>query len=118
MTTVITITVKEPKGKGRPIIVSAAPEGEMPIILTGLFQDRHTLLDEIWVQLLTRKPQVVKVAAEKKVAAAKDAPTEFPDEAEKDEDATPAPEEKPDQLVRPADAEGLPIIEGDEDPAA
>jgi hypothetical protein len=107
---VITLTVKEPKGKGRPIIVSAAPAGEMPLILTGLFQDRHRLLDEIWIDLLTRKPQIVKVAAAK-VADEKKVAEKDGDESEEAEAPAAETEEKPDQLVRPA--EDLPVIEGD-----
>jgi len=105
---VITITVKEPKGKGRPIIVSAAPSGEMPLMVTGQFADRHQLLDSIFAQLLTRKPQVVKVAADKKVAPGQVKSRELA--AAKAEPAA-TEEPKPDQLVR---QEPLSIIEGDE----
>ena len=105
---VITITVKELRHGKRPIIVSAAPAGEMPLIITGHFPDRYTLIDDAFAQLLTRKSKVVKVASEKKVADKKDgAGEEDVDEAETTE--TPAPEPEPVQLVQ----EGLPVIAGD-----
>lgn len=122
MSTIITLTIKEPKGQGRPIVISAAPEGEMPIIRTGLFQDRHQLLDDIWAELLTRKPKLVKVADKKSQPAGKsqdgapEAEAEAP-EAEADPISETANETlaedqaaEPDQLVRP---ETLPAIEGD-----
>lgn len=116
-TIVITLTIKEPKGKGRPVIVSAAPAGEMPLLLAGQFADRHALADQAFATLLSRKPQTVKVAAEKVAkkkspAAGKVAESEEPaEESGAPEAPAPAPEDKPDQLVRP---EELPAIEGDE----
>ena len=97
----INIVVKDLKHGKRPIIVSAAPAGEMPLILTGHFQDLDALIRAAWMQVLTRKPKTVKVAGEKKVAEA-DAPEEAED-AETTE--APAPE-----------AEALTVIEGDVPP--
>ena len=90
---VIIFTVKPPKSNKRLITVSAAPEGEMPVMLTGQFSDRHALLDQIFAELLKRKPQTVKVPAEK-TAAGKKEPTEFPDEAEAETGESPAPARK------------------------
>lgn len=54
------LTVMPSKNGKRKTMVSAAPEGEMPIARTGLFADRHALLDEVWGELQHRQPQVVK----------------------------------------------------------
>jgi hypothetical protein len=72
-TILITITVKPPKSGKRPITVSAAPEGEMPLLLTGQFSERHQLLDQIFAELLKRKPKVVtKTEATKKAKVKED----------------------------------------------
>lgn len=102
--TIIT-TVHPAKKNKRAVTVSAAPEGEMPLVLTGQFSERHTLADQAFAALLNRKPQTVKVAAS----------------SSKSKKAAP---KKGDQLVASAEAETsappaeeLPVIEGD-DPAA
>ncbi len=118
---VITIVVKPLRGGKRPIIVSAAPAGEMPLILTGHFPERLALVDQVYQELLMRKPKIVKVAASKKVAAKKDpdvvepkAPA-APEAVEPETAQAPAPEPKPDQLVRPEPEAQMPLptIEGD-----
>lgn len=108
-TIVLTLTVYPPKNGKRRILVSGAPEGEMPAVLNGLFADRHVLLDQLWATLQKRKPQVVKVRGGKDTKTNDDANTEHVADAD-----------KPDQLVRseaasaeltpPAD---LPEIEDD-----
>ena len=75
---VITITVKPLKGGKRPVIVSAAPAGEMPVIVTGFFQEHEALFQAVWIELLTRKPKIVKNTKAEKAGEA----TEFPDEPE------------------------------------
>ncbi len=58
---IITIEIGEPKKKApRDIIVSGAPVGEMPIIKSGTFADRHALTDAIYAELQRREPQVPK----------------------------------------------------------
>lgn len=58
---IITIEIGEPKKKApRDIIVAGAPVGEMPIIKTGTFANRHVLVDAIYAELQRREPQVPK----------------------------------------------------------
>jgi hypothetical protein len=47
---VLTVTVYAPKKGVRKVVVSGAPEGEMPLLLTGVFQERHALLDRAYAQ--------------------------------------------------------------------
>ena len=54
----IIVTVLPPKRGSRVMIVSAAREGEMPLILGGAFADRHHLLDQAYAQVLRREPPV------------------------------------------------------------
>ena len=127
-TIIITATVAPLKGGKRAIIVSAASEGELPVILSGNFDERKILFDEAWLALLKREPVVVPEKARKgeaeKPAPNKDTAPE-PDEAyDANDDETetvepePAPvveaepepvEPAPDQLVRiendPTDAQ-------------
>lgn len=141
---IITLEIFPADGKGkRKLIVSGAPQHEMPVVRTGLFAQRHDLLDEVWIALGTRKPQVVKVKAttEKKdgqadedekaegaettAATGETANEETVPEAESAESESetdqveiipPAePEPTGDQLVATEpDAEQLPLIEGDD----
>ncbi len=63
-TIVLMVEVLPADAKGnRKIIVSGAPKEEMPIVRAGLFANRHTLLDEIYRDVMKRKPQVIKRAA-------------------------------------------------------
>ncbi len=96
---VIVLTIHPPKKKSRAVTVSAAPAGEMPLLLTGQFADRHALADQAYAQLLKRKPQTVKVTKGLEKYVAKIV-------AKHDPEA-----DKPDQLVR--SEEPLPAIEGD-----
>lgn len=75
---VITITVSPLKNGKRAILLSGAPEGEMPEMRVGLFTQLHSLLDEVWVTLHKRKSQLVS----KPKAAAKSMPQATDDEAE------------------------------------
>jgi hypothetical protein len=57
------ITTIHPAKKGhRAVTVMAAPDGEMPVCRTGLFAERHQLVDQAYGELLRRKPQAVKAA--------------------------------------------------------
>lgn len=74
-TTVITITIYPAKNGKRRIVMTGAPEGEMPEVRTGVFAELHRLVDDVWATLLKRKPQVVKVKAGKaEKSSAPDAP--------------------------------------------
>jgi len=53
------VTIYPPKKNVRHVMVSGAPEGEMPLLLTGTFQERHTLLDQAFAGVLKREPQFV-----------------------------------------------------------
>lgn len=125
----IIVTVLPPKRGSRLMIVSAAREGEMPLILGGAFADRYHLLDQAYATVMKRDPQVVTVKEEtpkhrqSKFVNGKLRKDEDEEEAvkrEPDEDP-----EKSDQLVgedgpspqpSPLKGEGeeLPAIEGDE----
>lgn len=100
---VITITVMPLKDGKRRVLVSGAPDGEMPVVKAGLFADLHRLLDETWIALLKRKPQVVKRPAPKQTAESKEQEAGV-QEAEGAGQDTPQP---------PAE---LPAIEGDTEP--
>lgn len=67
--TIITTIHPAKKGGKRAVTVAAAPEGEMPLMLTGVFAERHQLADRAFGELLKRKPLTPKVTA----AAAKPA---------------------------------------------
>ena len=119
-TIIITATVGPLKNGKRAVLVSAAPEGELPVVEMGNFAELKTLFDTVWLALLKRAPMVVPDKARKgepektKKAAAKP-DTADDDETENvetlDEDNTadetentpppePEPESEPDQLVR------------------
>ena len=106
-TIIITATVAPLKGGKRAIIVSAAPEGELPVILSGNFAERKILFDEAWLALLKREPVVVPEKARKgeaeKPAPNKDTAPE-PDEAYD----TNTPDEIIDQMTA-VDRDGNPI---------
>jgi hypothetical protein len=118
---VLTVTVYAPKKGVRKVVVSGAPEGEMPLLLTGVFQDRHTLLDQAYAQCLKRDPQLVTIAEPKAKAGKAKSITAGADE---DEEAAETTEEQDsDQLVKDVpvspstEAENLPAIEGDDAPS-
>lgn len=117
----LTIVVLPIKNGKRSIVVSGAPEGEMPIVETGVFADLHRLIDQVWLTLLQRKPQVVTIKTDKK---AKGPMTHTPDEGaggnsdeeSQDEPSTSAdPGGECDQLVTsepaPEPPAELPVIE-------
>lgn len=101
----ITFDIDLGRPKARAVIVSAAREGEMPIIRACAFGERHTIADELYVQAVKRVPAVPKVKGNAEKPAKAEA-------AEKPEDAE-TPAEKPDQLVRSEEPAQLPEIEGD-----
>lgn len=119
----IIVTVLPPKRGGRTMIVSAARDGEMPIVLGGLFADRHHLLDQAYAAVLKREPQVVTIKEEKtsKANRAPKTAEQEADEAEEDgkEEKTVADVDTArdgDQLVAAGSVtEELPAIEGDDE---
>jgi hypothetical protein len=114
----IVVTVLPPKRGGRYMFVSAAREGEMPLVLHGPFAERHSLLDQAYAAVMKREPQVVTLPADK---MAKHRPSKFVNGKPRADD-----EEEPvvaevdtardgDQLVEGGEtAEELPAIEGDD----
>lgn len=57
---VITLEIFPTDAKGnRKLILTGAPKNQMPELRAGAFADRHQLLDELWIALLKREPQVV-----------------------------------------------------------
>jgi hypothetical protein len=106
------VTIYPPKKGQRRIVISAAPEGEMPLIFDGLFTDRHALMDRAYAGVLKREPQIVTV---KQGKAAKVSADQVDNEA-------PIPNPSPvetgegDEAVKLNDIsepENLPAIEGD-----
>jgi len=67
----ITVDILPIKDGKRVVMMAGAPAGEMPEMMVGTFPAMHAMLDQLWMTLRTRKPQVVKVKGQK-------------DEAEKD----------------------------------
>ena len=104
-TIIITATVAPLKNGKRAVIVSAAPEGELPVILSGNFAELKTLFDDAWLALLKREPVVVpdkarKGEVEKQVSKKDAAPEPDDDEIETVETDTVEPEPAP--VVEPA----------------
>ncbi len=58
---VLTMTIFPPKKGVRKVVVTGAPDGEMPLLLAGVFAERHTLIDQAFSGVLKRDPQVVTV---------------------------------------------------------
>lgn len=114
----IIVTVLPPKKGGRKMLVSAARDGEMPLVLSGLFADRHHLLDQAYAMAMKREAQIVTVKEDKKKRGQEE---EEPGNREPDEDgerkivAEIDTARDGDQLVaaKPV-TEELPAIEGDE----
>ncbi len=125
--TIITTVHLPKKGKGgsqtRPITVAAAPEGELPIMLTGDFAQRHALADQAYGALLKRKPQIVKSGATR-VSKPKKNRRKSPrtlsqskgDLIETAQAALSQPDAEETGPIGPPDV--LPVIEGDAEPQA
>lgn len=112
----IIVTIHPIKNGKRPVTVAAAPEGELPLMLSGVFAERHQLADRAYGTLLKRKPLTPKITAPKPVGAKTRGKPVAADKA--------AAEPEPDQ-IGPTDAptaetpeapaeESLPVIEGDD----
>ena len=106
-TIIITATVAPLKGGKRAVIVSAAPEGELPVILSGNFAELKILFDEAWLALLKREPVVVPDKA-RKVEAEKPAPNK---------DAAPEPDDEPETVETDTiEPEPAPVVEPEPEP--
>ena len=106
-TIIITATVAPLKGGKRAVIVSAAPEGELPVILSGNFAELKTLFDDAWLALLKREPVVVPDKA-RKVEAEKPAPNK---------DAAPEPDDEPETVETDTiEPEPAPVVEAEPEP--
>ncbi len=112
---VLTVTVYPPKKNKRMVVVSGAPEGEMPLVLTGLFQERHALLDQAYAQCMKRKPQLVTLKGDKARKPDKAKSITGGVEDDDDEETSVTESEATDQLVTDADvsepesAESVPV---------
>ena len=133
---ILTITVSPLANSKRQVLVSGAPEKEMPVVRTGLFPELHGLIDQVWIELMKRKPQVVTVKVEKpKTTAAGEQGSRGAGETETETETTQSgdqsvagaePDAAPDPVTAaenaagadvlpeaPAEPEQLPMIEGD-----
>lgn len=108
------VTIYPPKKGQRHVMVSGAPEGEMPLIFTGIFQERHALLDQAFAGVLKREPQIVTLKDDKpgKPDKAKSITGGVEDD---DEETSVTESDATDQLVTDADvsepenAESVPV---------
>ena len=70
-TVILTVLILPPANGKRKVIVSGAPEKEMPVVRLGTFAERHALEDAVWLELMKREPQLVTVKVEKSKPATK-----------------------------------------------
>jgi len=116
----LTIGVYPPNKKNeRRIIISGAPDGEMPVLLTGLFPERHALLDRAYAQILKRDPQLVTLKEEK---AEKTSKSKSKGASSDDDDDEPGDDgetvEASDQLVSDNPLPASPVDTGEEQETA
>jgi len=106
------VTIYPPKKGQRHVMVSGAPEGEMPLIFTGIFQERHALLDQAFAGVLKREPQIVTLKDDK--PGKSKSITASADDDDDDENSV-TESEATDQLVtdaevsEPENAESVPV---------
>ncbi len=107
---VLTMTIFPPRKGVRKVVVTGAPDGEMPLLLAGVFAERHTLIDQAFSGVLKREPQLVTLKEAKTAKSkSKGAAADDDDEQGDDDEATKAVAEASDQLVS-ADHEAEPIM--------
>lgn len=117
----IIVTIHPAKKGKRPVTVAAAPEGELPLILSGFFPERHQLADQAFGALLKRKPMTPKIAAAagatKKAKGKRGAKpaVHVSDEDESEADQIGPTAEVAPETPEASAAEALPEIEGDGD---
>lgn len=62
---ILTVTIFPLRNGKRPLVISGAPDGEMPVVRAGNFSEIHPLFDELWLELIKRKPKIVTKPAVK-----------------------------------------------------
>lgn len=103
------VTVKPATKDGRPIIVCAAPQGELPIIKTGVFAQLHPLINEVWGELQRREPLLPDPAK----TTEKPAPVALKPAQKKDEDGGKA-QAKPAEDKPAPPAADAPVVSKDQ----
>lgn len=116
---VLTLTIYPPKKNQRHVVVTGAPEGEMPLLLEGVFAERHALLDQAFTTVLKRAPQTItlkeskpKTSKPKATAAADEPADDDAEESASKNDPPEAAEESSGNISNEAAAD-LPAIDGD-----
>jgi len=106
------VTIYPPKKGTRRVVVSGAPEGEMPLLIDGLFPERHALLDRAFAGVLKREPQIVTLKDDKRGKSKSITASADDDD---DEETSVTESDATDQLVTDADvsepenAESVPV---------
>lgn len=70
---ILTITVSPLANGKRKVLVGGAPEKEMPVVRAGAFAELHDLIDQVWIALMKREPQVVTVKEPRNAKTANEA---------------------------------------------
>lgn len=103
------VTIYPPKKGIRPVMVSGAPEGEMPLLFTGIFQERHALLDQAFAGVLKREPQIVTLKADKASTAKSITGDASDDETEEADSKETASDQLVSEVSEPDNAESVPV---------
>ncbi len=121
---VLTLTIYPAKKNQRKIAVTGAPEGEMPLLLEGVFAERHALLDQAFTAVLKRDPQIISLKTDHKAKTGvkfgpgatvdddDEAETETADPADAAAEESEAPDAASGNISNATDAD-LPAIDGD-----
>lgn len=112
---VVSMTIYPIKHGVRKVLVSAAPIGEMPLVVGGTFQERYNLLDTAYAGVMKRDPQLVTIK-EPKAGKSKSITAEVDDDTPEATDQLVSGESVPVSPI--TEAENLPAIEGDDVPPA
>lgn len=112
---VLTLTIYPAKKNQRKIAVTGAPEGEMPLLLEGVFAERHALLDQAFTAVLKRDPQVITLKAAK---AKTSKPAGQAADADADDEAETAAEEAVESAASESEAPDAPSGNISNDPDA
>lgn len=103
------VTIYPPKKNVRHVMVSGAPEGEMPLLFTGIFQERHALLDQAFAGVLKREPQIVTLKADKASTAKSITGDASDDETEEADSKETASDQLVSEVSEPENAESVPV---------
>lgn len=112
---VLTVTIYPPKKGVRKVVVTGAPEGEMPLLLEGVFAERHALIDQAFSGVLKRDPQVVTLKEEKPAKSKSKGAAADDDEEEQGGEAV---ADASDQLVSDNPLPASPVDTGEEQETA